>query len=205
MILDEMKALEVRLVAKINDSEERIREDIKNRHYKEREEIIRNSYRVSRELLLSAEDVKGAAAKDNNRVLREVYETVAETGENVVRRTKASVKQVVKDEVRGSYFSPEVRNAVGFRELQRIAGSRVAQEWRNSTPTESIFHETDKILRNLDQTVRSANSTLVAAETTLAIMRHRMMSIRKEAHDMMKNDVDEKKEDEEKKDDEENK
>ena len=147
----------------MEESEERIRREVKDRHYKAREEVIRNSYRVSRELLVSAEDVKGAAAMDNSRILKEMYDAISENGDGTVKRIRDSVKQVVKNEVRGTYFSPEVRNAVGYNELHRIAGSRVAQEWRRTTPTESVFLETDRILRNLDQTVRSANSTLVAA------------------------------------------
>ena len=164
----------------IQASEERTRKDMSDRHYKFREEIIKGSYRGVRQIINSAEDLKLAVAEDNNRVISETYDTVAEARDNTVRRVSGATKTAIREGVAGSYFSPEVRRVVGTAELHRIAGSRVAAEWNRTTPTESVFTETDKILRGLDKTVKNANSTLVAAEALLGLMRQRMEKIKDE-------------------------
>ena len=180
-IREEIAASEKRTKEEMKRSEERIKQEISERHYKIREEAIKSSFRIARQVLYSAEDVKVHVAEDNNRVIEETHDTVAEARDNVVRRVDNATRSAVKEGVSGTYFAPEVRRAVGVAELKRIAGSRVAEEWRRTSPTESVFTETDRVLRDLEATLRKANSMMMAAENLLSIMQQRMKKIVKEA------------------------
>ena len=187
-VLTEVKASEDRMKVALKESEERLRKEIADRHYKVREELIKSSFRVTRQVLHSTEDVKASGTDDATRIIAETNDTVADAQDNVVARVTNATKVIVKHGVAGTYFSPEVRRKVGVAELRAIAGSRVAEEWRKSSPTESVFYETDKVLKNLDETVKKANSTLMAAENLLGLMRQRTKRICEEAKEFFKKD-----------------
>ena len=89
-----------------------------------REDVTKNSHRLSRDILVKGEDVKMFLAEDHNRVLQEVYQTVDENGDLMVRRMKVSTKKTIKNEVRGTYFAPEVRENMAQMELAKKRGLR---------------------------------------------------------------------------------